>query len=176
MRSQIWELCYSVCWSSGFKSVCQRDPRSNAGKEGREGRGTGLDLIDNTWQKDTVSPWRGQGTCILSVRSWGTKKARRKSDRQRIFQLDIRKTFLTKSSKLQVAKSAVELERAQEWQLTESPTSMVSLLLAPDPTCCGSQLAVTVYSTLLWPTAPMPTQRDCLKKSANYWSTRDLLE
>lgn len=53
MRSQIWELFYSVSQGGGFNSVCQRDPGSKAGKEGREGRGTGLDLIRNIWQKAT---------------------------------------------------------------------------------------------------------------------------
>jgi len=61
LKHEVSKKFYSVCQGSGFKSVCQRDPRSKAGKEGREGRGTGLGLVGNIRQKDNVLSQRGQG-------------------------------------------------------------------------------------------------------------------
>lgn len=89
----------------------------------------------------------------------GLRRVGEKNNKWRISQLDLRKT-LTKASKLQAAKSAVESEWAQVWHLTESPTGTVSLMLAPDPAHCGVQLAVTVHIIPLRPVATMPAQRD----------------
>lgn len=76
----------------------------------RQRNRTRLDIMDNTWRKDTISPKEGRehnSKCQEVCDQEGLEKKR-----QKIFQLGIRKTFLTKPGKLQVAKSATEMERA----------------------------------------------------------------